>query len=196
MVNLNLVARLIAAQKATTPLLKDVNVSGFGGGYKGTSHDSVAAACRDALTANGVLALTSVTASTQREGTFSKGSVAYIVDVEVETTFYNIDDPSESLSVRAIGTGIDAGDKAPGKAMSYAKKYALINALMLSTHENDEERPAEMAAGETPESLVRGLVNDLPDGDARIGWLAWVEKPHGASAWQEALKALTSTEPG
>lgn len=47
--------------------------------------------------------------------------------------FVNIDKPDEYVDVVSYGDGIDTGDKAPGKAMTYADKYALMKAYKLST---------------------------------------------------------------
>ena len=46
--------------------------------------------------------------------------------------FLNIDNPNEYVDVISYGDGIDTGDKAPGKAMTYADKYALMKTYKLS----------------------------------------------------------------
>lgn len=52
--------------------------------------------------------------------------------VDVTYRFVNVDDPSDFIDVDSFGTGIDTGDKGPGKAMTYADKYALIKAYKLA----------------------------------------------------------------
>ena len=47
--------------------------------------------------------------------------------------FANIDAPSDFIDVPTFGYGVDQQDKGPGKAMSYAVKYALLKALGLET---------------------------------------------------------------
>lgn len=47
--------------------------------------------------------------------------------------FVNIDEPSDFFDVQTFGYGVDPQDKGPGKAMSYAVKYALLKALGLET---------------------------------------------------------------
>lgn len=59
--------------------------------------------------------------------------------------FVDIDDPDEHIDVISYGDGIDTGDKAPGKAMTYADKYALMKAYKLSTCDDPDkdESPQE-----------------------------------------------------
>jgi hypothetical protein len=58
--------------------------------------------------------------------------------VEMEGVFTNVDKPEERLVFLGFGYGVDQSDKGPGKAMSYAKKMVLSQALMLNTHEDIE----------------------------------------------------------
>lgn len=53
--------------------------------------------------------------------------------------FVNIDNKDEYIDVIAYGDGIDTGDKAPGKAMTYADKYALMKAYKLSTGDDPDK---------------------------------------------------------
>lgn len=53
--------------------------------------------------------------------------------------FVNIDKPDEYVDVVSYGDGIDTGDKAPGKAMTYADKYALMKAYKLSTGDDPDK---------------------------------------------------------
>ena len=50
--------------------------------------------------------------------------------------FVNIDEPQDFFDVQSFGYGVDGQDKGPGKAMSYAVKYALLKALGLETGED------------------------------------------------------------
>jgi hypothetical protein len=59
--------------------------------------------------------------------------------VEMEGVFTNVDKPEEQLKFLGFGYGVDGSDKGPGKAMSYAKKMVLSQALLLTTHEDIEK---------------------------------------------------------
>lgn len=84
--------------------------------------------------------------------------------MRIETTyrFVNIDKPSEYVETIVYGDGVDTGDKAPGKAMTYADKYALMKAYKLSTGDDPDKdaspekgyrKAREVSQGSTPEVL-------------------------------------------
>lgn len=57
--------------------------------------------------------------------------------------FVNIDKPDEFIDVKSYGDGVDSQDKAPGKAMTYADKYALLKAYKVATGEDTDQTPSE-----------------------------------------------------
>lgn len=61
--------------------------------------------------------------------------------MRIKTTyrFVNIDKPTDFIETIVWGDGIDTGDKAPGKAMTYADKYALMKAYKLSTGDDPDK---------------------------------------------------------
>lgn len=87
----------------------------------------------------------------------------YLVDA-IETTyrFVNVDKPEEFIEMISYATGLDTGDKGPGKAMTYSDKYALIKAYKIRT--NDALDP------DTEASPVDGVSfsSDTYTGDARM----------------------------
>lgn len=97
--------------------------------YSIVTHDKVTALVREHAVACGVI-ITPVDVSLQIAGNMA------IVTMQVE--FRNIDDPSDVITVATCGNGIDPGDKGPGKAMSYAFKYALLKGLMLETGDDPD----------------------------------------------------------
>lgn len=50
--------------------------------------------------------------------------------------FLNVDDPEQYIDIVSYGDGIDTGDKATGKAMTYCDKYALLKAYKIATGED------------------------------------------------------------
>ena len=88
--------------------------------------------------------------------------------VETVYRFVNINNPTEFIETTVYGDGLDTGDKATGKAMTYADKYALMKAYKLSTGddpdkeaspENGYER-AEPKATEKQISMIEDLYSD------------------------------------
>ena len=57
--------------------------------------------------------------------------------------FVNIDKPEDKISASVQAHATDNGDKAPGKALTYAVKMALLKVLSIETGENEESRGEE-----------------------------------------------------
>jgi hypothetical protein len=58
----------------------------------------------------------------------------------------NIEEPENRITVRLDAHADDYGDKAPGKALSYAVKSAVLKLLMIETGVDDEGRLPETKA--------------------------------------------------
>lgn len=66
--------------------------------------------------------------------------------MRIKTTyaFVNLDNPSEKITMTTYADGIDSGDKATGKAMTYSDKYALLKAYKIATGDDpDKDASAE-----------------------------------------------------
>ena len=57
--------------------------------------------------------------------------------------FINLDNKDEFIEIDTYGDGVDGGDKAPGKAMTYADKYALLKAYKIITGEDPDQGGSE-----------------------------------------------------
>lgn len=110
--------------------------------YTIVSHDKVTAKVRPALLKAGIVYYPVRCDHTQN------GNRA---ECSMTVRFANIDTPSDFIDVQTFGYGVDPQDKGPGKAMSYAVKYALLKALGLETGDDadhddiphDREDPAK-----------------------------------------------------
>lgn len=60
-------------------------------------------------------------------------------ELKLAIRIQNIDNDEDNLDVLGFGYGIDPGDKGPGKATSYAVKYALLKALGLETGDDPDQ---------------------------------------------------------
>ena len=135
---MNVLQRLAEVKKIVSYVKKDKEVQG----YMAVTHDQVTAFTREALNDAGVIVIPSeetsqtiVTTMTTAKGVpFIRFEATYLV------SFINIDEPKDLISVRVTSHAIDQGDKAPGKAYSYATKYAILKVLSLETGETDEGR--------------------------------------------------------
>ena len=61
--------------------------------------------------------------------------------------FVNMDKPEEYIDIATYGDGVDPQDKAPGKAMTYADKYALLKAYKIITGEDPDQKASEPLKG-------------------------------------------------
>lgn len=59
--------------------------------------------------------------------------------IETVYEFVNIDKPEEKITMVSYGDGIDTGDKAPGKAMTYSDKYSLLKAYKVATGDDPDK---------------------------------------------------------
>ena len=94
------------------------------------------------------------------QGTITRSNQLFM-RIEVEYVFVNIDNPEESIKVITYGDGVDSNDKAPGKAMTYADKYALLKAYKIVTGEDPDQDPSpdKTTIGKTTVNNNSGKVN-------------------------------------
>lgn len=123
---MNLHQRLAKAMEKVTYIQKDKKQ---GMRYSIVSHDVVTAKVRPALLEAGVVYYPT---RVQHE------QIGNRTQCSMTVRFVNIDDASDSIDVETFGYGIDDQDKGPGKAMSYAVKYALLKTLGLETGDDPD----------------------------------------------------------
>jgi len=146
----NIHQRILEVSRVCSYIKKDTRVSVGGRSYLGISYDAVAAALRGPMISAGVIMSVSVVESTTTDGATHKGAPKVVYRGRFRVTLYNVEEPSDSISYEVDAHAEDANDKAPGKALSYAVKSALLKAFLLETGENDESRPDGTAHTETP----------------------------------------------
>jgi len=59
--------------------------------------------------------------------------------IETIYEFVNIDNPEEKITMTSYADGIDSGDKATGKAMTYSDKYSLLKAYKIATGDDPDK---------------------------------------------------------
>lgn len=63
----------------------------------------------------------------------------FFMRVETVYRFVNTEDPNEVVDITTYGDGVDSNDKAPGKAMTYGDKYALLKAYKIITGDDPDK---------------------------------------------------------
>ena len=66
----------------------------------------------------------------------------FFMRLETVYRFVNTDKPDEYIDITTYGDGADTQDKAPGKAMTYADKYALLKAYKIQTGDDPDANPS------------------------------------------------------
>lgn len=120
--------------------------------YTIVSHDKVTAKVRPALLKHGVIYYPTRCEHSQN------GNRA---ECSMTVRFVNIDDPQDFIDVQTFGYGVDGQDKGPGKAMSYAVKYALLKCLGLETgddtdHDSIDHSSADPALAQQFIEMIEG----------------------------------------
>lgn len=70
-------------------------------------------------------------------------STVYFLRIETTYRFVNIEKPEEYIEITTYGDGIDSQDKAPGKAMTYGDKYALLKAYKIITGDDPDQTASD-----------------------------------------------------
>ena len=133
---MNIYQRINEVRKAIGYVQKDKAVSTGGGSYKAVTHDAVTGMVRAALIEHGVVIVPSVVSSVFNAKEPEAKQRLYEATFQIE--FVNMDEPTDRIVTHQTAHALDNGDKAPGKAMSYATKYAILKLFNIETGESDE----------------------------------------------------------
>lgn len=158
---MNLMQRINEVRKAIAYIQKDKAVSTGGGSYKAVTHDAVTALVREHMVTHGIVSWPHLVESCSNPK--EEGAKQFRYEATYDFTFCNEEDPKDSLTIRIQSHAMDNADKAPGKALSYAKKYALLKLFELETGEDEESRynPEGMEDSELAEHLK--AINEAGD---------------------------------
>ena len=186
----NIYQRINEVMKAIEYVQKDATITG-GGSYKAVTHDMVTAVVRPQLVKQGIVVRPEQLRSSMIQER-DKERKMHLYSGDYAVHFVNIDNPDDCLTVTVNAQANDSGDKAPGKALSYAVKYAFLKLFSLETGENEEARFAEPYTPEQfevyhdlvdtkkayefylftrtlPDKTLTGLVNSFQDGKKSQG---------------------------
>lgn len=139
---LNLYQRINEVRKQIDYIKKDKSVStGQSGSYKAVTHDQVTALVRDHMVSFGIVCYPELVASAAMPKEPEAKQFRY--EATYAFHFVNMDDPQDRITITIQAHAMDNADKAPGKALSYAKKYAVLKLFEIETGEDDESRYQE-----------------------------------------------------
>lgn len=110
---------------------------GSAGQGTGVLYDELISQVRPFLIEEGIILTTEKVGESKSRQTAKGG---YIFECDYKVSYINIDDPKDRIENIVEAHAMDAGDKATGKAITYATKISLLKVLSLETGLNDESR--------------------------------------------------------
>lgn len=194
--SLNIYQRISNVMKEVRYIQKNASINGGGASYKAVTHDEVVANVRPALIEHGIMMFPNLIYSEVIDGKTATGKAKIRYQAAYEINFVNIDDGADRVTIVIESHADDNGDKAPGKALSYATKYAILKLFCIETGENDETRmfqqeetkESRKALEPTAAAIVEALAND----DASTVLECWDE----CSEYEKELMWLAKTKGG
>lgn len=179
----NLFQRINDVRRKIEYIKKDKSVSTGGGSYKAVTHDQVTALVRDHMIEAGIICYPVLVDSLMNPKEVN-AQLETAKQARYEATydffFVNEDKPEDKLIIRIQSHAMDNADKAPGKALSYAKKYAILKLFEIETGEDEESRyQPEGLSDDRLELLIFKIKSATTDDEKR-------------KAYQSAIKECTS----
>lgn len=146
---MNIFQKMLSISEEVGTVAKNLSVGWGSNQYKAVSEADVLAAIKPLETKYGIYSYP-LGRRVIESGTLTnvvKGDEKRSLFLRVETTyrFVNAENPDEYIDITSYGDGVDSQDKAPGKAMTYADKYALLKAYKIQTGDDpDQEASAPL----------------------------------------------------
>ena len=75
----------------------------------------------------------------------SSETTKFFMRLETVYRFVDMEKPDSYIDITTYGDGVDSNDKAPGKAMTYGDKYALLKAYKIITGDDPDQNGSEDA---------------------------------------------------
>ncbi len=151
MSELNIYQRMSAITNEINRVAKNLSVDQGKSSYKAVGEADVLAAVKPAEEKYGVYSYpvdreiiesSVLTTETTYNGQ-TKERKQQFMRLRVLYRFVNMDKPNEYIEIATYGDGVDTQDKAPGKAMTYADKYALLKAYKIITGDDPDQKASE-----------------------------------------------------
>lgn len=144
---MNIYQKMLAIETELTNIAKNLVVGVGKSSYKAVGEADVLAAVKPLEAKYGVysypcnrnICYTDIMTKTSTYNGEVKESQNLVLRVETTYRFVNVDNPDEYIEVITYGDGVDTQDKAPGKAMTYADKYALLKAYKIITGDDPDQ---------------------------------------------------------
>ena len=145
---MNIYEKLSKVTEEITAVAKNLSVGYGKSSYKAVGEADVLAAVKPAEIKYGVYSFpasreivdSAVLTSVDKDGNEKR---QLFMRVKTVYRFVNAEKPEEYVDMVTYGDGVDPGDKAPGKAMTYADKYGLLKAYKIITGDDPDQKASE-----------------------------------------------------
>src|SRR5271157_5496233 len=130
--------------------------------YSYVTAADLAGAVGDILAELGVVIIPRLESISYEPNAGGRSEVARAAQVVMAYTFTDVDTGDE-ITTKVAGQGLDAGDKAPYKAMTGALKYALLQSFLLATGDDpeDERVDARLTTSGSDRAITAEEVREL-----------------------------------
>lgn len=139
---MNVFEKIQAVSNEIMSLEKDMMVGKGAYAYKAVSDFSVTKAVKEAEKKYGIISIPArqemVESQVIKTVDNGKEKITYSFLVKMTVLFINTENPEDKIEIESFGHGLDSGDKGTGKASTYARKYALLNAYKIATGEDPD----------------------------------------------------------
>jgi len=144
---MNLFEKIQAVATEIKSVEKDMQVGSANYGYKAVSDFSVTTKVKEAEAKYQLISVPVrqelLNNETIRVTDKEKDKILYSFVVRMTTRIIDTENPTDFIEIETLGHGLDSGDKAFGKASTYARKYALLNAYKIATGEDPDADPSK-----------------------------------------------------
>lgn len=143
---MNIYQRMEAVTAELQTVAKNLQVKAGAGTYKAVSERDIIDAVKPAEVKFGVYSYPADREIVEAERLESESSyngaitkkTTFFMRLKTTYRFVNVEQPDEFVEMIVFADGMDSGDKACGKSMTYADKYALMKAYKISTGDDPD----------------------------------------------------------
>lgn len=148
---MNIFEKMLKATDEINRVAKNLRVGVGNSGYQAVGEADVLAAVKPVEVTIGIYSYpvsrkvleSNVYTTSKTYNNETKESNTFFIRLETVYRFVNVEAPEEYIDVTTYGDGVDTQDKAPGKAMTYSDKYALLKAYKIETGEDPDQHLSE-----------------------------------------------------
>lgn len=202
-----LAQKLLAMQKAVDKVIKDGHNTSDK--YDFASDENVLDTFRPLMDEHGLLLIPLIDGAAIHEGATRSGTARYLTELHMTMLWLDAE-TGEELRVPWYAQGVDlAGEKGPGKALTYAEKYFLLKFFHVSTKKDDPDNGGRTQSGELRQNGTQAaaenteyfraaltqMANEISGGDAekmKLCVITWTKAEKRGYAGVDEVKKVSA----